>query len=60
MGVPTRKSRDEIVKALSTVMLVHTIHPDANDYNVICKKLVDKHPVLKDHVGSGYVNFYTE
>ena len=54
-GVPTRKARDEIVNSLSTLILVHTIRPTSDDYNIICKKLVEKHPILKDHVGSGYV-----
>ena len=26
------------------------------DYNIICKKLVEKHTILKDHVGSGFVS----
>lgn len=54
-GVPTAKARDEIVNALSTIILVHTINPVSRDYNIICKKLIDKHPILKDAVGSGYV-----
>ena len=53
-GVPTRKARDEIISALSTLMLV----PTFEDYNIICKKLIDKHPGLKDSVGSGYVSVY--
>ena len=57
-GMPTRRSRDEIVNALATLILVHTIRPTPNDYNIICKKLVDKHPVLRDHIGSGFVSKY--
>ena len=54
-GVPTRKARDEIVNALSTLIMVHTIRPSSEDYTIICKKLVEKHPTLKDSLGSGYV-----
>ena len=55
-GVPTGKARDEVVKALSTLILVYTIRPTSNDYNTICSKLIKRHPVLKDHVGSGFVS----
>ena len=55
-GVLTRKARDEIVNSLSTLILVHTMHPTADDYNTVCTKLIKKHPILKDHIGSGYVS----
>ena len=55
-GVLTSKARDEIVKSLSTLMLVHTMHPTSDDYNTVCSRLIKKHPVLKDHIGSGYVS----
>lgn len=57
-GRITRKARDEIVNSLSTLVLVHTMHPTSDDYNVLCSRLVKKHAVLKDHIGSGYVSFY--
>ena len=57
-GVLTQKTREEVVNSLSTLMLVYTIRPTPNDYNIICKRLVDKHPTLKDHAGSGYVSVY--
>ena len=27
-----------------------------DDYNIVCRNLVKKHPILKDHIGSGYVS----
>ena len=54
-GVPTQKARDEIVSALSTLILVHTTRPDSDDYNTVCRRLVEKHPSLRDASGSGYV-----
>ena len=55
-GRITRKARDEIVNSLSTLVLVHTMHPTSDDYNVVCSRLVKKHLILKDHIGSGYVS----
>lgn len=56
-GIPTRSARDEIVNALATQILVYTIEPSSDDRTTVCKKLVQKIPVLKDHCGSGYVRF---
>lgn len=55
-GVITRKARDEIVNSLSTLMLIHTMHPSSDDYNTVCVRLIKKHTVLKDHIGSGHVS----
>lgn len=44
------------MNALSTLILVYTINPTSNDYNVVCKKLIDKYPALKDSIGNGYVS----
>ena len=54
-GVLKPKARDEIVNTLSTLIVVHTIKPTTNDYNTICSRLIKKRPVLKDHIGTGYV-----
>ena len=53
----TSKSRDEIVNAVSTCILIHTLNPSPEEISVCCKKLLDKHPTLKDTHGSGYVSF---
>lgn len=45
------------MNSLSTLVLVHTMHPTSDDYNILCSRLVKKHAVLKDHIGSGYVSF---
>lgn len=55
-GIPTQRARDEIVNSISTLILVHTMYPNSDDYTVICRRLVEKHPKLRDSVGSGYVS----
>ena len=35
-GRITRKARDEIINSLSTLILVYTIHPMPDDYNIVC------------------------
>ena len=55
--VTTQKARDEIINALAALILVHTLHPTSDDYNMVCQRLVNKHPSLKDASGSGYVGF---
>ena len=35
----TRKVRDEIIDALSTLILVHTIRPTPTDCEMVCRKL---------------------
>jgi hypothetical protein len=54
----TSKSRDEIVNAMSTCMLIHTLTPTPDDISVCCKKMISKHPTLKDTNGSGYVSCF--
>ena len=54
-GVLTRRARVEIHNALATLILVHTSRPNSNDRDVICRRLVNKFPALKDGSPSGYV-----
>ena len=54
--VLTAKARDDIVLSLATLM-VHTAYPSQSDFKTVLSKLVKKHPVLKDCVGSGYVSY---
>ena len=56
-GAPNGKARDDIINSVATAMLVHTMHPTGANYNCICQRLVEKHPVLKDSIGSGYVRY---
>ena len=55
--VTTQKACDEIINALAALILVHTLRPTSDDYNMMCQRLVNKHPSLKDASGSGYVGF---
>lgn len=54
-GVPTRKARDEVVNSMTTAILVYTIRPTPNDLYELSKRLTERHPVLTDHIGNGYV-----
>lgn len=55
-GTPTGKARDDIINALATVTMVHTMNPTGSEYNTVCRRLTEKHPVLKDSIGTGYVS----
>ena len=55
-GILSKRARDEIIQSLSTLMLVHTSKPSPDDYSVVCRKLVEKYPNLRDKVDSGYVS----
>lgn len=55
-GTPTGRARDDIVDSLATVMMVHTMHPAGSEYNIVCRKLIERYPTLKDSVGTGYVS----
>ena len=39
-------------------MLLHTMTPSSDEIAICCKRLVEKHEVLKDTEGSGYVISY--
>lgn len=51
--------RIEIVNMVAFKMLEHTDRPTPEEYTVVSRMLITKHPVLKDLVGNGYVNSYT-
>lgn len=55
-GVLKKKARIEIISSLSTLMLVHTSRPTPSDLTTVCRRLVEKHPNLKDKVDSGFVS----
>jgi len=48
--------RSEIITSLAWEIWQHTQYPSSEDYNKICKMLVQKHPILKDTIGNGYVS----
>lgn len=55
-GRLTKRCRTEIVQSVSSLMLVHTKTPTSDQYNTVCRKLIEEHPKLKDDIGStGYV-----
>ena len=55
-GVLTKRSRDEIVNSLATLMLVHTSRPTPEDLTMVSRRLMEKYPILKDNVDGGYVS----
>ena len=61
-GHITKAARIEIIAAMHTRMLQHTLYPTANEYRTACQRLVDKYPVLADKLGNKIVsicNAYT-
>lgn len=61
-GQITKAVRIEIIAAMHTRMLQHTLYPTANEYRTACQRLVDKYPVLADKLGNKIVsicNAYT-
>ena len=39
--------------------MIHTKTPSSEEYNMVCRKLIEKYPKLKDEIGStGYVMSY--
>ena len=59
-GVLTKKARVEIHNSLATVMLVYTSRPTTIDREIICRRLIEKYPCLRDGSPSGYVSSATK
>ena len=57
-GVLTRKTRIEIHNSLATLILVHTCRPTSNDRKIVCRRLIEKYPSLRDSSPSGYVSIF--
>jgi len=55
-GEITKGTRQEIIVSLGWEVWKHTQFPTSEEYNGICQSLVQKHPVLKDTIGNGYVS----
>ena len=55
-GILSKRARDEIIQSLSTLILVYTNRPSPEDHTIVCRKLIQKYPTLKDKVDSGYVS----
>ena len=54
----TRKTRVEIHNSLATLILVHTSRPTSNDREIVCRRLIEKYPSLRDSFPSGYVSIF--
>ena len=54
-GILTKSARVEIVHSLSTLMLMHTSRPMPHDLDTVSRRLIEKHPTLRDTVDKGYV-----
>ena len=58
-GQITRRVRTEIIQALSMSMMIHTRTPSSDQYNTMCRKLIETYPIIKDEIGStGYVSVW--
>lgn len=58
-GLLTKGARIEIIQSIAAAMMVHTKNPTSIQYNLVCQKLIEKYPTLKDTIGTtGYVSFY--
>jgi len=55
-GDITRKVRIEVVNRVAFAMMEHTTRPTSEEYTVVSRMIVTKHPVLKDSIGNGYVS----
>ena len=52
----TNATRIEIITSIAVPMHQQTTHPTSEEYTSVCKRLVEKYPVLKDSCGNGYVS----
>ena len=56
-GVISSKARREVVQVLRTLISQYTKYPTFDQYTIICQKLVEKFPNLRDPVASnGFVS----
>lgn len=46
----------EIIRALHTMIMQHQAYPTPYEYRTAYRRLVEKHPALKDETASGYVS----
>ncbi|CAI8031485.1 hypothetical protein GBAR_LOCUS17865, partial [Geodia barretti] len=54
-GVLTKSARVEIVHSVATLMLMHTSRPTPHDLDTVSRRLIVKHPKLRDTVDKGYM-----
>lgn len=53
-GIVDSKSRREIHQTLRTLILQHTWFPEADGYNMVCRKLITKFSNLRDESKTGF------
>ena len=47
-GVVTGRAQREIIQVLRTYITAFTMYPKLEQYTIVCKKLVEKYPLLGD------------
>lgn len=47
-GVVTGRAKREIIQVLRTYITAFTMYPKPEQYTIVCKKLVEKYPLLGD------------
>lgn len=55
-GTVCGRARRGIVQVLRTLIIQHTKYPSREEYNVICRKLIEKYPNLHDDSPNGFVS----
>lgn len=54
-GEITDALRCEIVSSIAVRIYEICTYPKPEEYTTICKRLIEKYPILKDTYGNGYV-----
>ena len=52
----TKAVRIEVVAVLTNLIMMHTRFPTSDEYNTVCRNLIEKYPRLQDTIGNGYVS----
>ena len=55
-GLVTPRAKRGLIQVLRTLIIQHTKYPSRDEYNVVCKKLIEKYPKLHDGGQSGCVS----
>ena len=59
-GVYTKSARTEIVNAISTRIMDHTMTPTSVEYTKLCARLISVYPNSADTVGNRYVSLINQ
>ena len=55
-GSVCARARRGVVQVLRTLMTQHTKYPSLEEYNAVCRKLIEKYPKLHDGRQEGFVS----